>query len=206
MKLGGARSLWPWRNKAEDAYERFYRESPAADARNLIVNRIREAPEGSVFAVKSDTHTPAVMSAHIKELGRFFRADLVRIVELAGLSAGAAAAAGPDGKEWRDLPYAVVCGFRAEHDPRDAPGIGGHAVALKGAFATFQISAIIREFGFRATKQSGLDPEQVAVAAGIGALNKDGRIAVPGFGSKIHLADLILTDLPGKPDGPITSH
>jgi hypothetical protein len=205
MKLGNVRAYWPWRNRAEDAYDEFYRQAPPSDPRNLIVNRIREAPEGSIFAVKSDTHTPAVMSAHIKELGRFFGADLVRIVELTGLSMDPSAAPGPDAKEWRDLPYAVVCGFRAEHDPRDAPGIGGHAVALKGAFATFQISAIIREFGFRATKQSGLDSEQVAVAAGIGALNKDGRIVVPGFGSKIHLADLILTDLPVEPVAPIAS-
>ena len=203
MKLGNVRAFWPWRNKAEDPYEEFYRRAPAVDPRNLIVNRIRESPEGSVFAVKSDTHTPAVMSAHIKELGRFFGADFVRIVELAGLSTEAAAAPVPDTEEWRDLAYAIVCGFRAEHDPRDAPGIGGHAVALKGAFATFQISAIIREFGFRATKQSGLDPEQVAVAVGIGALSKDGRIAVSGFGSKIHLADLILTDLPVEPDGKV---
>jgi hypothetical protein len=196
LKLAGVRSLWPWRNKAEAAYEQFYRRATPADPRNLIVNRIREAPEGSVFAVKAETHTPLVMASHIKELGHFFGADLVRIVELAGVQS-------PEDGSSLDLPYAIVCGFRAEHDPRDAPGIGGHAAALKGAFATFQISAIIREFGFRATRQSGRNPEVLAAAAGIGSL-KDGRLIVPGFGSKVHIADLILTDLPLQPDAKLT--
>jgi hypothetical protein len=193
VKLAGMRSLLPRRSKAEAAYEQFYRQATPADPRNLIVNRIREAPEGSVFAVKAETHTPSVMASHIKELGRFFGAGLVRIVEIDG-------AQGNADEAWVELPFAIVCCFRAEHDPRDAPGIGGHAAALKGAFATFQVSAIIREFSFRATRQSNLDSEQLAAAARIGSLNKDGRLVVPGFGSKVHIADLILTDLPLQPD------
>ncbi len=78
-------SLWSRIRRQSDPYEDFYLNAGVADPRNLIVNRIREAPEGSVFAVKAETHTPEVMASHIKELGRFFGADLTIIASTGGL-------------------------------------------------------------------------------------------------------------------------
>jgi hypothetical protein len=182
-------SLWSRIRRQPDPYEDFYLNAAVADPRNLIVNRIREAPEGSVFAVRAETHTPEVMADHIRELGRFFGAGLTVIATTEGLGLETA---GEDGG--RPLPFAVFCLFEAEHDPRDAQGIGGHAAALEGAFATFQISAIIREYGFNATRHSE-DIDALAARAGLGSL-EDGRLRTPRFGTKVHVADVILTDLP----------
>ena len=180
------RSLLSRFRKPDDPYEAFYLNQAPADPRNLIVNRMREAPEGSVFAVQAETHTPEVMTSHVKELGRFFGADRTYIAEASKLNL-------PDGAP--GLPYAVFCLFRSEHDPREAPGVGGHVGALKGAFATFQISAIIREYGFQATRWTQ-DLDTLASAAGMGSLDARGRLDAPRFGTKVHIADVILTDLP----------
>jgi hypothetical protein len=195
------RSLWLRRPKAEDSYEDFFLNAPPADPQNLIVNRIREAPEGSVFAVKADTHTPEVMARHVKELGRFFGADVVHIVETRSLELTPSGSAADDHEsDPVGLPLAVFMLFRAEHDPREFPGIGGHVAALKGAHATFQVSAIIREFGFHATRLSLAEPDKAAASVGLGSLNRSGRLKTARLGTKLHIADVILTDLPVKPD------
>ena len=182
-------SLWSRIRSQPDPYEDFYLNSKAMDPRNLIVNRIREAPEGSVFAVKAETHTPEVMADHIKELGRFFGADLTVIASTEGLGLETAS-----GGDERPLPFAIFCLFKSAHDPREAPGIGGQAAALKGAFATFQLGAIIREYGFHATRwRDGVDA--LAAKAGLGSLEGD-RLKTHQFGTKVHVADVILTDLP----------
>jgi hypothetical protein len=186
------------RKRTSDPYEDFYLNAEVADPRNLIVNRIRQAPEGSVFAIKSDTHTPEVMAAHVKELGRFFGAEAVHIAATADLHLEQAIP-GEDGAPL-DLPFAVIMLFRADHDFRESPGIGGHVGALKGAFATFQVSAIIREFGFRATRVSLPDPDRAASSLGLGKLDGSGRLKTARLGTKLHIADVILTDLPIKPD------
>ena len=192
------RSLWLRRRRAEDPYEDFYLNAQPADPRNLIVNRIRQAPEGSVFAVKADTHTPEVMARHVKELGRFFGAEVVHIA--AAPSLDPAQSGSGERADGESLPFAVIMLFRAEHDPRESPGIGGHAGALKAAFATFQVSAIIREFGFHATRLSLSEPDKVAASVGLGSLDRSGRLKTARLGTKLHIADVILTDLPVKSD------
>ncbi len=71
--------------RIKDPYEAFFLEAPPADPRNLMVNRIQAAPDGSVFAVKAETHTPEVMSGQIKDLGRFFGAEVVHVAATRGL-------------------------------------------------------------------------------------------------------------------------
>jgi hypothetical protein len=186
------RSLLSRFRRADDPYEDFYLNHAPVDPRNLVVNRMRQAPEGSVFAVQAETHTPEVMASHVKELGKFFGADLTYIADASSLGL-------PD--EAPALPYAVFCLFRSEHDPREAPGVGGNVGAMKGAHATFQLSAIIREYGFHATRWTD-DLDALAAAAGIGTLEARGRIDTPKFGTKVHVADVILTDLPVAVDRP----
>jgi len=176
-------SLWSRIRPPADPYEDFYLNAVPSDPRNLVVNRIRHAPEGSVFAVKADTHTPEVMADHIKQLGSFFGADLTFIARTEAL-----------GLEEPDLPFAVFFLFKSAAEPDEAPGIGGHVAALKGAYATFQISAIIREFGFQATRRLD-DLPDLPVKAGLGTF-QEGRFTAPGFGTSVHVADVILTDLP----------
>ena len=195
------RSLWLRRRKGEDPYEDFFLNAQPADPRNLIVNRIREAVEGSVFAVKAETHTPEVMARHVKELGRFFGAEAVHIAASGSLDPDQRGTGKThDDSGQRDLPFAVIMLFRAEHDPRESPGIGGHVGSLKAAFATFQVSAIIREFGFQAIRLALAEPDNVAASVGLGSLDRSGRLKTARLGTKLHVADVILTDLPVKPD------
>ena len=194
------RSLWSRFRPPKDPYEEFFLNAAPQDPRNLIVNRIRGAPEGSVFALKAETHTPEIMADHIKQLGGFFGADLVHIAAARGLGLEQRSPDSKDGDTENGLPFAILCLFRSEHDPRDAPGIGGQVSALKGAFATFQISAIIREFGFQARRASQPALDEVATKAGLGTLDSRRRLNTPRFGTKVHIADVILTDLPVAPD------
>jgi len=71
-----------------------------------------------------------------------------------------------------------------------------------GLFITFVLSAWIRELGFRATAAPHPDAEKLAAAAGLGKLNPDGRLLTPKYGTRIHVADVIRTDLPLAPDQP----
>jgi len=90
---------------------------------------------------------------------------------------------------------------RAEHDAQTAVGIGGQAPVQNGLFVTFVLSAYIRELGYRATVVADPTREALAVAAGLGALNADGRLVVPKLGAKVYVADVIRTDLPLAADG-----
>jgi hypothetical protein len=177
-------SLLP--RRAKDPYWDAYVNRPPSDPANLVPAAVRHAPEGAVFPVKSDVHTPEVMTDHIRQLGRFFGAALVGVARIEGDP---------------DHPYAVVCAIAADYDPRTAPGIGGQAAALTGAYVSFNIAAAIREYGFHATRKAndGIDVDRLAAVAGLGRLEADGRLTTPEHGRKLYLADVIRTDLPLKP-------
>lgn len=185
-RLGSLRIPWPGTDSAEDPYWDFFLNTPASDLGNLASEIIRRAPEGAIFPAKADLHTPEITSSHVKELARYLGADLV----------GISRSDPQDG-----YPFAVVCAVRAEHDPRDAPGVGGQVPVQNGLFVTFVLSAWIRELGFRATRSEDADAERLAAAAGLGKLNADGRLVAARYGTKVHVADVILTDLPLVADG-----
>jgi epoxyqueuosine reductase QueG len=70
-----------------------------------------------------------------------------------------------------------------------------------GLFISFVLSAWIRELGFRASTAPDPDADRLAAAAGLGTLNQEGRLVTPQFGAKVHLANVIRTDLPMAADG-----
>jgi len=144
---------------------------------------IRNAPEGNVFPTRADIHTPEITSSHVKEMARYLGADLVGIARLSS--------SGDDG-----YPFAVLCAVRADYDPREAPGIGGQVPVQNGLFVTFVLSAWIRELGFRATAAPDPDAEKLAAAAGLGRLDPAGKLVTPRYGSRVHVASVIRTDLP----------
>lgn len=178
-------SLLPWRSK--DPYWDAYVNRPPSDPSNLVAPAVRGAVEGQVYPFKSDVHTPEVMTKHIQQLGRFFGADEVGVVALDGSDA--------------EYAFAIVCGVKAEYDPRTAQGIGGQAAALTGAYVTFNLSAAIREYGFAATRSGDHDVDRIAKCAGMGSLDEEGRLVAPGHGRRLYLADVIRTDLPLQPTG-----
>jgi hypothetical protein len=106
-----------------------------------------------------------------------------------------------EGEGHEEYPFAVVCVVPAEYDPRSAPGIGGQVPVQNGLFITFVLSAWIRELGFRAKVALEANGEKLAAAAGLGEINGQGRLVTPQYGADVHVADIILTDLPLAPDG-----
>jgi hypothetical protein len=126
------------------------------------------------------------MSGQLKELGRFYGAAEVGIV---GLAAGS--------------EFAIVSMLQSDYDPRTARGIGGQTPRLKGLFATFTLAAFIRELGYSATRVASDDNrgERLAVVAGLGTLDGDGRLVHRRLGRGVHVAEVIVTDLPLQPDG-----
>ena len=183
----------PWLGKAarDDPYWESFLNTPFADLANSVPELIRNAPEGNIFPTKADIHTPEITSSHVKELASYLGADLVGIAKL-------------DRKEFDNgegYSFAVICAVKTEVDPREAPGIGGQVPVQNGLFISFVLSAWIRELGFRATAVADPDAERLATAAGLGTVNSDGRLATQKYGTHIHVANVIRTDLPLIADG-----
>ena len=178
---------WPRKHaRGTDPYWDVFINTPPADLANSAVEIIRQAPEGNVFPTKHELHTPEVTSHHVKELARYLGADLV------GITASEPADA--------PLPFAVVSAVRADDDPRTSPGIGGQVPVQNGLFVTFVLSAWIRELGFRATSTQDPRAERLAARAGLGTLDAAGRLVTRELGARVHVANVILTDLPLAPD------
>ena len=192
LRLGPLQFPWPRkRSHDDDPYWDFFINTPAADLDNYVAEMIRKAPAGNIFPTKTDLHTPEITSSHVKELARYLGADLVGIARLAP----------KDSIDAAGYPFAVVCAVQAEYDPRQALGIGGQVPVQNGLFVTFVLSAWIRELGFRAIASADLNAEKLAAAAGLGTLNPEGRLVTPKYGSHIHVANVIRTDLPLAADG-----
>jgi hypothetical protein len=165
----------------DDPYwDAFIHRAPA-DPNNLITHAFKQVKPGGVNPVKTEVHSPNVMSEHVKELARFYGADIVGIVALENGSG-------------------IICGVRTDYDSAQAGGVGGQTPAMKGLFASFTVGAYIRELGY-AADASGVDRERLAAAAGLGTLDADGRLVTRQFGRNVDVADVLLTDLPLEPDG-----
>ena len=182
------RSGWlkvPWRRaegQRHDPYWHFFVNTPPADRANSVVDVIRNAPDGNVFPTKADLHTPEVTASHVKEMARYLGADLVGIAKLDTDDAG--------------HTFAIVSAVRADDDPRESQGIGGQVPVQNGLFITFVLSAWIRELGYRASMAASPDAERLAVAAKLGTLDRAGKLVTAEYGTRVHVADVIRTDLP----------
>jgi hypothetical protein len=184
----------PWLGKdshKDDPYWDFFINTPPADLTNTVTEMIRNAPAGNVFPTKAELHTPEITSSHVKGMAEYFGAEMVGIVELKDANTA--------GDE--SYPFAVICAVRADYDPRESPGIGGQVPVQNGLFISFVLSAWIRELGFRATAAPDRDAEKLAAAAGLGRLDASGRLVTEKFGTRVHVANVIRTDLPLAADG-----
>jgi hypothetical protein len=178
----------------DDPYWDGFINRPPHDARNILTDIMKKVPEGNVFPTRSEQHSPNVTAKHAKELSTYLGADLVGIADLRKQPPELA----------RGYAFAIVNGIGAEYDPYTSPGVGGQTAVQKGQFITWIVASWIREMGFRATVReltTRAERERLAVAAGFGKLNGDGRLTVPKYGTKFHVVDIIYTDLPMEADG-----
>jgi epoxyqueuosine reductase len=213
MSMGLRRWLlgrWLKGGTRDPLWDHFIYHAPA-DPKNDLAPALQGAPEGRIYPVKTEVSDPHTMSRCIKELARWFGADLVGIAALQPnhMQPGSQSDAGGNRIEATERPensarqylFAVVCAIAAAYDPREAKGLGGQLAVQNGAVVNHHLRNYIRELGYRASI-GGADPLAVAVAAGLGTLDKSGHLVTSTRGAHIHVADAILTDLPLAPDAP----
>jgi hypothetical protein len=202
LRLGPLKIPWLGKDSREDdPYWDFFINTPPVDLANTVTEMIRSAPEGNIFPTKAELHTPDITSGHVKELARYLGTDLIGIARLTDLSPLPTRGEAKGEGDNIQYPFGVICAVQADYDPRQSRGIGGQVPVQKGLFITFVLSAWIRELGFRATAARDPNAEHLAVAAGLGKLNTDGRLVTPQYGTRVHVANVIRTDLPLAPDG-----
>jgi hypothetical protein len=144
-----------------------------------VLEVIRQAPEGNVFPTRADLHSPEVTVSHVKEMARYLGADL----------AGST----------RTMPDTPLQSFApcAPTTIRVRPlGSAVQVPVQNGLFVTFVLSAWIRELGYRASTTASLDGARLAVAAKLGTLDPTGKLVTAEYGTRVHVADVIRTDLP----------
>jgi hypothetical protein len=183
LRLGPLKLSVPWTK--HDPYWDYFINAPPEDPKNMVAASIRDLPEGRVYPVKSELHSPDITTAHIKELATFLGSNKCAVVELKGAN----------GAE-PQLPRAVLFGLHSEYDPKTALGVGGQSADLKGGFVAFWIGSYIRELGYHATRAGTEHGERLAAAARMGVLDGKGSLRSKQGGPYLFIADVILTDLP----------
>ena len=199
---------WLKGGSRDPLWDHFIYHAPA-DPKNNLAPALQGAPEGRIYPVKTEVSDPHTMSRYIKELARWFGADLVGIAALQPnhMQPGSRSDAGGNRIEEterlensaRQYLFAVVCTIAAAYDPREAKGLGGQLAVQNGAIVNHHLRNYIRELGYRASI-GGADPFAVAAAAGLGQRDRTGRFVTRLSAAHIHVADAILTDLPLAPD------
>jgi hypothetical protein len=179
------------RRRAEQHYWDIFINRAPNDPLNQLIGPMRAAPQGSVNSVRSEAHSPEIMSEHVREIAKKFGSELVGIVAL-----------DPD----RDRPprvpeeakFAVVCVVPAEYDPQSAAGIGGQIPVQNAYLVGFVLSAFFRESGYFSTMRTAPAPElgELAARAGLGVVDQDGHLRTTRYGTKAWVGDVIFTDFP----------
>ena len=181
----------PWLGKdshKDDPYWDFFINTPAADLANTVTEMIRNAPEGNVFPTRTELHTPEITSSHVKGMAEYFGAELIGHRQT-----------GSQRRIPTGYPFAVICAVHADYDPRTVarnrrPGAGAE-------WLVHQLRSELVDQGVGFSRQAAPDPdaEKLAARAGLGTLNKEGRLVTPQFGANVHVANVIRTDLPLAP-------
>jgi ferredoxin len=155
---------------------------------------------------------PAAMSERVKQVARFYGADLVGITEINPLwvySHYFDRETGAYGKLEIPYKYAIVMGIEMDWaEISTSPNWGASAATAlaysKMAELSSKLAKYIRMLGYPAVP-SGNDTAQsipLAIDAGLGELGRLGLLLTPEFGPRQRLCK-VLTNLPLVPDQPI---
>jgi len=217
-ELGERVRLWRKERAGVDAFGRMFGRGGNADPNNSIQHVMSRAVEGAVNPDVIAADDPAMMSRNIKEVARFFGADIVGICRLDPVyvysnRSGSSPAIGAKAGDSIDLPhrYAICLGFAGDYDRyltcNSRIADAEYQIGQKGTMApTFMLAAYIREMGYpaRAHCHSGyeVNPIPLAVNAGLGELGRHGMLIHEEYGARLHLAT-VTTDLPLAVDEPV---
>lgn len=185
---------------------------------NSFYHLMMQSPEGIVSPERVPVEDPAAMARNIKEIARFFGADVVGITHLdqAYVYSHRGRGCVADGEKPGDpihLPhkYAICLGF-ADNFERyltcnsEISGIEYQLGTKRTMVPTFMLASYIREMGYLARAHGHgrieVNPIPLAVNAGMGELGRHGMLIHEEYGSRLQLA-VVTTDLPLAIDEPL---
>lgn len=217
--LGQKLKNWRKTRFGEDPFKRVFGGGGAeGNPYNSLQAIMKDIPDGPVNPKQTQITDRANMARKIKEIARFFGADVAGITYLdqAYVYSHRAKADPGTGAKFGDpidLPhkYAICLGFESDYEKfltnnsriSDAEyGLGN----LHTIQPTFLIAAYIREMGYPARAhyygRGEVNPIPLAVNAGLGELGRHGMLIHEDYGSRLHLA-VVTTDLPMEVDQPV---
>ena len=217
--LGQKLKNWRKTRFGEDPFKRVFGGGGSeGNPYNSLQAIMKDIPDGPVNPKQTQVTDRANMARKIKEIARFFGADVAGITYLDQAyvyshRAKADPATGAKFGDPIDLPhkYAICLGFESDYEKfltnnsriSDAEyGLGN----LHTIQPTFLIAAYIREMGYPARAhyygRGEVNPIPLAVNAGLGELGRHGMLIHEDYGSRLHLA-VVTTDLPMEVDQPV---
>lgn len=214
-ELGKAVYNWRHSTISPDPITRIAFETLAADTKNCM--NTRAVPPGAVNPQRTPVPDPAAMSRHLKRVARAFGLDVVAIGRShpAYLYAGRTNELTDMGDQELEQPEAIVRAlpffivgsvawdYRLSKAHRHHIGDAAYDLTGKQTKSIMmQLQRYIQELGYR-TLMGAMNGHAASVAAGIGELGRNGLVITPTHGARIHANDVIMTDLPLAPDGPV---
>ena len=217
--LGEKIKNWRKTRFGEDPFKRVFGGGGSeGNPYNSLQAIMKDIPDGPVNPKQTPVPDSANMARKIKEIARFFGADVAGIAYLdqAYVYSHRAKADPGTGAKFGDpidLPhkYAICLGFESDYEKfltnnsriSDAEyGLGN----LHTIQPTFLLAAYIREMGYPARAhyygRGEVNPIPLAVNAGLGELGRHGMLIHEDYGSRLHLA-VVTTDLPMDVDQPV---
>ncbi|MBI4524899.1 MAG: hypothetical protein HY695_13940 [Deltaproteobacteria bacterium] len=218
-ELGERLRTWRKTRFGEDPFDRVLGAGGGdGDSNNSLRHTMSRIPEGKVNPNRMAVSDPAEMSRNIKEIARFFGADVVGITYLdqayvyshraSGSVATEAKAGDPIHLSHR---YAICLGFASDYykflsNNSRISDAEYHLGLTRTIPITLMLASYIREMGYPArAHQSGtyeVIPIPLAVNAGLGELGRHGLLINEEYGSRLHLS-VVTTDLPLAIDKPV---
>jgi reductive dehalogenase len=220
-ELGLPMYNWYVNSISHDPLGRIASDRHSADTRNVVLTPVGKAKKGAVNPEKTPISDPKAMSKHIKRVAKFIGFDVVGIANVhpsfvykggrynpdGGLLAGSDKDAIEPETIAKTFPYAIVACVAWDYDMgkahRHRIGDAAYHFSQQEAHLLYQtLAGYIRELGYNVALGAGI-PMPLAVAAGIGEMGRNGMVITEKFGSRIHMPDVILTDMPLAADKPI---
>ncbi|HLG71602.1 MAG TPA: reductive dehalogenase domain-containing protein [Chloroflexota bacterium] len=217
--LGKALFNWMHSTISPDPLARVAFERHAADKANVIRTVLMRAPRGKPAEERVKVDDPAVMTKHLKRVAKHLGADVIRIAASHpsfmygsnpndGLTTmGGDRPAGTPEELVRRFPYVIVATKAWDYDlikaHRHHIGDAAYDFTLERSNLLHSaLAGYIQELGY-STLRGAMNPQAAALAAGVGELGRNGMIISEKFGPRIHLTDVVMTDLPLVPDKPV---
>jgi len=218
-ELGKALFNWYHNTVSKDPLTRVSAPNHFADRRHFLTAVLGQAPKGEVNPTRQPVPDPAAMTRHIKRVGRYMGADIVRIARAhpAFMYAGNRYAQDIQTNDaYEDLspeelcrrfPYVIVATTAWDYDKIQAHRhhIGDaayHVSQMRANVILKNLEGYVRELGYTAIR-GAVNPQGAGLAAGVGELGRNGMVISERYGARIHMPDPIMTDLPPLPDAPI---